>query len=535
MNHMTAHIDRSNIAATIAHHSNWALGDLLKETLDWHEATRQAHYPDQAKTYLSHLPMTERIVPVTSSLPLETVDGIVRPVWMRRLDAEHLNLRQATRQHVDITDYGAVGDGLTDCTLAFRLALRSNRHVHVPAGVYVVRGIRIPSNCVLEGASQQETIIKLSDRAPKHRRLLRNATPFAGNHHIEVSHLTLDWNVERLGDVDRTSSGDTASSALTFAHVKFGWIHHVTAKNAGLHAFDITSPHYHYLGDGLRAKKGSRYVWLDHCEATNYGDDGITTHHSDALYITNCYCHHPHGRTHAHGFSNSNGIEIDDGSRHVTLVNNMSEGCFGGVEVKAHGTSSAAHDVHIFGHFSYHDNRSFNFRHISHHLADDPQSKTARFLSGTNLVSMEPVRSKLYTKSSARSLVVSAYQDVLIHGFTAIGNPDYDYRANPALAVQYKSRNVRLKRIATSGFASGRADIELFGGDNRTDHVTIEDVICRNSAPVALKIGGQLTKITLQRIEGEQKSGDVLISTSSPIEAHDLFAYGFSDRIRNDV
>lgn len=95
---------------------------------------------------------------------------------------------------------------------------------------------------------------------------------------------------------------------------------------------------------------------------------------------------------------------------------------------------------------------------------------------------MEPVRSKLYTKSSARSLVVSAYQDVLIHGFTAIGNPDYDYRANPALAVQYKSRNVRLKRIATSGFASGRADIELFGGDNRTDHVTIEDVICRNSA-----------------------------------------------------
>ncbi|TCI44278.1 MULTISPECIES: glycoside hydrolase family 55 protein [unclassified Exiguobacterium] len=532
---MMNQIDRTHIAATIARHAAWSTDELLTETLAWHQATRHDHYPDQSKSYRSHLPMTERITPVTSALPLEVVDDLVRPVWMRRLDAEHLNLLQTTRHHVDVTDYGAVGDGKTDCTLAFRLALRSNRHVHVPAGVYIVRGVRIPSNCVLEGAGQQDTVLRLADGIPKHRRLLRNATPFYGNHHIEVAHLTLDWNVERLGDVDRTSSGDTASSALTFAHVKFGWVHHVTAKGAGLHAFDITAPHYHYLGDGLRAKKGSRYIWLDRCEATNYGDDGITTHHSDAIYITNCYCHHPHGRTHAHGFSNSNGIEVDDGSRHVVLVNNMTEGCFGGVEVKAHGTSSAAHDVHIFGHVSYRDNRSFNFRHIGHHLADDPESKTARFISGTNLLSIEPVRSKLYAKSSPRSLVISAYQDVLIHGFTAIGDPSYDYTGHPALAVQYKSRNVQLKRIATSGFVSSRADIELFGGDNRTDHVTIEDVTCRNSAPISVKIGGQLANVVLKHIEGEQKSGDVLISTSSPVEAHDLFAYGFSDRVRSDA
>lgn len=532
---MKTQIDRTNIAAAIAHHAAWTTDELVPETLAWHQTTRHNRYPEQPRSYRSLLPMTERIVPVKSAIPLEIVDNLVRPIWMRRLDAEHLNLLQATRHHVDVTDFGAVGDGKTDCTLAFHLALRSNRHVHVPAGVFIVRGVRIPSHCVLEGAGQHKTIIQLADGAPKHRRLMRNTTPFAGNHHIEVAHLTLDWNVARLGDVDRTSSGDTASSALTLAHVQFAWVHHVTAKNAGLHAFDITAPHYHYLGDGLRAKKGSRYIWIDRCEASHYGDDGITTHHSDAIYITNCYCHHPHGRTHTNGFSNSNGIEVDDGSRHVVLVNNMTESCFGGVEVKAHGTSSAAHDVHIFGHLSYHDNRSFNFRHIAHHLADDADSKTARFISGTNLVSIEPVRSKLYAKSSARGLVVSAYRDVLINGFTAIGDPSYDYKGNPALAVQYKSRNVRLKRIVVSGFISGRADIELFGGANRTDDVTVEDVTCRNSAPISVKIGGQLTNVVLRRIEGEQKSGDVLISTSSPVEAHDLFAYGFSDRVRRDA
>lgn len=527
--------DPHAIASMIASHSDWSEEDLIQQTLEWHRATREASYFEQQQSIPCRIPLTERITPVRTSFPLEQVDGIVRPVWMRRLDAEYLNLLQTTKQCVDVTDYGAVGDGKTDCTLAFRLAIRSNRRVFVPAGVYIVRGIRLPSNCVLEGAGQDVTILKLSDRAPKYRRLLRNATPFAGNHHIEVCHLTLDWNVARLGDVKRTTSGDTTSSALTFAHVTYGWVHHVTAKNAGLHAFDITSPHYHYLGDGLRAANGSRYIHLDHLEATNYGDDGITTHHSDAIYITNCYCHHPHGRTHAVGFSNSNGIEIDDGSRHVTLVNNKSEGCFGGIEVKAHGTSSAAHDVHIFGHLSVHDNRSFNFRHIGHHLADDPNSETARFLSGTNLVSVEPIHSSLYTKSSPRSLVVSAYQDVLIHGLTAIGDPTYDYEQHPALAIQYKSRRVQLKRIAVRGFTTARADLELFGGDNRTDEVTIENLRCQESAPIALKIGRQLEHLALHQIEGQKKSGDVLISTKSPIDVHDLIAQGFSDRVRSDV
>lgn len=531
---MVHEIDRHDIASSIARISPFAMHTLIPHTLEWHDTTRQTRYRDAWKRDTHFLPMTERIAPVSSALPLESYEGSVRPMWMRRLDAEHLNLQQQLTARVDVTDFGAVGDGQTDCTRAFRQALKSGRHVFVPEGVYVVSGVRIPSLCVLEGAGQDKTILRLADHAPKHRRLLRNATPRLGNHHIEVAHLTLDWNVSRLGQTKRTTSGDTASSAFMFAHVTYGWVHHVKAMAAGLHAFDITSPHYHYLGDGLRGAKGSRYIHLDSCEATDYGDDGITTHHSDAIYISNCYCHHPHGRTHAKGFSNSNGIEIDDGSRHVVLANNMSEGCFGGVEIKAHGTSSAAHDVHIFGHISLHDNRSFNFRHIGHHLADDPDSQTARFISGTNLISIEPIHTDLYVNSAPRSLVISAYQDVLINGFTAIGDPEYDYRRQPLLAIQYKSRRIRLERLDLSGFRHARADLELFGGNNRTDVVHIKHVFCHASAPIGIQVGRSLTDVAIEDATGTQTDGDRFISTRSPIQTTSLAATGFRHQLFED-
>ena len=85
----------------------------------------------------------------------------------------------------------------------------------------------------------------------------------------------------------------------------------------------------------------------------------------------------PSGRSHKKGFSNSNGIEVDDGSRNVLLVHNSSARCFGGVEIKAHQNSSAASNVQIVGHISVNDNRSYNFRHIGHHKSTDAKSKTA--------------------------------------------------------------------------------------------------------------------------------------------------------------
>jgi len=427
--------------------------------------------------------------------------GNVYPDWKEALDEEYRRLQSNITREVNILDYGAVGDGKTDCTAAFQKALGPGKvKVIVPEGVFVTKGIRLPSWTWLIGKGQNTTI-KLHDLADKGRRLITNASHWRGNHHICVQGLNLDWNVERLGAAEKTSTWGNHSSCLTYANVTYGWVKQVNAINAGLHGFDITSTLYNYAGDGWRARRGSKFVWLDGLTAFGFGDDGITTHHSNYIWISNCHMCDPSGRAHQKGFSNSNGIEVDDGSRHVLLVNNSTARCFGGVEIKAHQNSSAASNVQIVGHLSVHDNRSFNFRHIGHHKMTDSESRTARNILAANLAAIAPIPTELYKGSTPRGLVVSAYQNVVINYITFIGDPEWDFQGQPIAAIQYRARNVLLNHVAFKNFKNAGAGIKVFGGDNRADSVHIRNVYHDFPDPEAtVQIGSGVQTINIENI-----------------------------------
>ncbi|WP_018662688.1 glycosyl hydrolase family 28-related protein [Heyndrickxia acidiproducens] len=398
-----------------------------------------------------------RKYPVQNWKTIADQNGLVYPEWKKALDQEYIKLLDAAEKVVNVLDFGAVGDGKTDNTKAFKKAIgKGYVRVRVPAGVFLTKGIQLPSWTCLEGEGKGVTTIKLHPDAPKKTRLVSNSSHMRGNSHILVQNLSLDWNLERLGVGEKSSAGNNRSSCLTFAHVSYGWVKHVEAINAGLHGFDVSSTRYHYLGDGFLAPGRSRFIWLDGLTAYGFGDDGITNHHSDYIFISNSHCCDPSGRAHKKGFSNSNGIEIDDGSRHVWLCNNSSARCFGGVEIKAHHNASAASNVHIFGHLSVNDNRSFNFRHIGHHKGKDTDSKTAHHIVAAGLVSIAPIYTDLYENSTPRSLVVSAYQNVVINGLTAIGDPDDDFKGQPVIAVQYRAKNVVLNDISVTGFKNAK-------------------------------------------------------------------------------
>ncbi|MBM6614516.1 glycoside hydrolase family 55 protein [Desemzia sp. RIT804] len=409
---------------------------------------------------LLYLPLlTKPKTDYTVSPPI-TVDktGLVHPYW-KGLFTQAMK-EVAELEQVSVTDFGAVGDGQTDCTEAFREAIgKGRRRVFVPAGVYRTRGLKLPSYTALIGAGTVETVLLLADEAPKKERLITNQDYWKGNHHIEIAHLTLNWNVERLSKEERTSAGGTASSGITLAHVQFAWVKQVKIINPGLHGVDVTSIRYNYFGDGRRSVLGSRFVWVDEVEVTGFGDDGITTHHSDDLLITNSYLHHPSGRAHKKGFSNSNGIEVDDGSQHVVLANNRTAFCFGGIEIKAHETSSAASDTQIIGHYSYHDNRSYNFRHIGHHQLEDTQSQSAYGIRATYLVADSPQYTNLYLKSTPRALVVSAYQRVVIHSFFA--QAGQDEQDSIAISLQYRANQVKLREIKLEGYTRSKKALRV--------------------------------------------------------------------------
>lgn len=385
-------------------------------------------------------------------------DGEAVPSWLTKLDIEFEELQNEIKMERSIIEFGAIGDGVTDNTQAFRKAIgRGCCKVILPEGVFVTKGIKLPSNTYLVGAGKGKTILKLHPDAPKSAILVTNKHHISGNHHIYVEGMTLDWNAKRLPPQERTASGNNRSSCLTLAHVTYGWVRKVEAIHAGLHAFDVSSTLYYYIKDGFIGPGRSKYIWLDELNGYGFGDDGITTHHSDYIFISRSHMCDPSGRAHEQGFSNSNGIEIDDGSRYVWLSNNTTARCFGGVEIKAHHNASAASNVTIIGHLSVHDNRAYNFRHIGHHKGKDPDSKTAYNLRIMNVIAIAPVFTPLYEASTPRGMVISAYRNVVVNQFTLLGDPTYDFGGHPVIAVQFRANSVVLNKIYIEGFyhASG--------------------------------------------------------------------------------
>jgi hypothetical protein len=318
--------------------------------------------------------------------------------------------------------------------------------------------------------------------------------------------------MERLAHEEKTSAGNNRSSCLTFANVKYGWMMDLEGINPGLHCFDVSSTKYTYLGDGTRSKGGSSYIWLDNLNGHGYGDDGITTHHSENIFISNSHMCDPCGRSHKHGFSNSNGIEIDDGSRNVWLWNNSTSRCFGGLEIKAHHTASAASNVHIVGHLSVNDNRAYNFRHIGHHKETDPVSKTAFHISATGIYAIAPIFTGLYKDSTPRGLVISGYDHAVINHFTLIGDTSYDYMKNPVVAIQYRARNILLNNIAIKDFKTASAAIKVFGGKNGAEDVVIRNVTCDHYLSDPVLIGSDATNIVTENIIVQKQEKETSIT-----------------------
>ena len=129
-----------------------------------------------------------------------TVDGegSVFPEWKKQLDQAMIQLSSQTKT-VSVLDYGAVGDGVTDCTEAFKKAISTGfRCVMIPPGQYKIKGIRLPSYTELIGSGTALTELILSDFAPRKTTLLTNWHYLKGNSHIRIEGLTLDWNNKRI-------------------------------------------------------------------------------------------------------------------------------------------------------------------------------------------------------------------------------------------------------------------------------------------------------------------------------------------------
>ena len=456
------------------------------------------------------------------------LDGTNQPLLSKRLKydfeiiknkmEENFNyLNKKIERIVNVNDYGADPTGEQDSTEAFKQAVRGgNVHVHMTAGTYKVTGIKLPNNTVLSGEGKDITTIKFADETPAENIVITNEDMSGNAHNIGIKDFTVNGNKWRQNK-KFNAAGGSLSSNVRFAGVKHGFAYNIKSVDALLHGIDITyaNDDYFYQGDGVRVNEEleSKYIHIDNCEASGFGDDGITTHHSRYLVITNNYSHH------ATGGGNNNGIEIDDGSQHVMLDNNKTEENFGGLEIKAHETASAASHVFVSNHMSIKDNRSYNIRHIGHHIASDTKSKTAYDVMLNNCTSVTPYKNDIYPGSTPRAMVVSAYRNVQINNFTAIG--DGTFQANmPVIAIQYRAENVTFNGLNIRGFKNASADFQIYGGSNRPKKITISNFnIIDSSSNKGIANGSSVydTKIIGGNMQG-QGTGTAIFSYNNNTE-----------------
>lgn len=413
----------------------------------------------------------------------------------KTMEDNYKSLNEKIERIVNVNDYGADPTGQEDSTEAFKKAFANGgRHVHMTAGTYVISGLKLPSNTILSGEGYVATKFKIADDAPAETIGITNLDMNGIAENIGIEGFSFDGNRTRQGGTLKPSGG-SLSSNIRFAGVKGGFIRGIKSTDSLLHGIDVTyaSDDYGYPGDGVRVERHleSEYIWIDDCETTGFGDDGITTHHSRYLFISNSYSHHPFK-----GGGNNNGIEIDDGSQYVYLDNNKTEENFGGLEIKGHAPISSASGVFVNNHISIKDNRSYNIRHIGHHSAKDPASKTAYDIMLNNCVAITPYKNDVYPGSDPRAMVISAHRNVQINNFTAIGDGTFT-AGQPVIAIQYRAENVTFNGVNVRGFTNASADIKIFGGANRPKKVTISNVNIYKSANVGIDNGSSVydTKI----------------------------------------
>jgi len=151
------------------------------------------------------------------------------------------------RPWVDVRAYGAMGDGITDDTIAIQAALDQGGTIFVPNGTYIISStLLIGSNTRLLG---QGPLAVLRLKAGANTQILRNADQVGGNASIVVENLTLDGN--------KAQQTALTGANLNFTKVTDGIIRGVITKDgadSGLWLVDCN----HILVHGVTAISNTR-------------------------------------------------------------------------------------------------------------------------------------------------------------------------------------------------------------------------------------------------------------------------------------
>jgi len=402
-------------------------------------------------------------------------------------------------EEINVKDFGARGDGVTDDFNAIQTALSSvssYSKVYVPKGTYIIsQELKLLNNTYLYGDGIGATIIKLSNSATAFQNVLtnvsntRSSATNTGNFNIIIKDLEVDGNVNRFpGNYSEGSS--TSSCGIGLANVQHALIENVYSHDCCKHCFDIAASQTQDNNATLYVAGPSYDIHLKDVIAYRAGDDGITTHYSHNITIENA-CVSGKG-----GFlvpTNSNGIEIDDGSSDVSIFGGYVRDCIRGLEVKGHGGAPAAKRVSVYGLVCENNTTNFELRHL---FWDSGNSQTAFDVSLNDCTSINPL-STPNIDVTPRALRMSSYNGVYINNFKVVG----PCTTTNAIYMYGGLKNVHINGLSFQSVSAGVTEALLRVDTGCVGNFTFRNINFRDSIGIPIYVTGNVPNITIENVD----------------------------------
>jgi len=287
--------------------------------------------------------------------------------------------------HINVKDFGAKGDGVTDDYVSITAAITAaaGQVLIFPKGVYrtsqqiffkesnsIIRGegdVTIKNMDGIDGRVGCAAVGNPYTVSEAYSGAWKNYPPTSN---VIVENIKFDYNRERwFNDIARPDVADRWNSCgLSIANAQYVTIKNCRVTDGKRQSIEITCPtaKYDYPDDSDDARPGTlieminmpshpvdvngdaifcaQFITIDNCIAEGSGDDVIATHWVSNVLIKNSLFQYTSGKGSS---SNTNCIEIDDGSRNITVDNCTAYNGMGGIEVKGHPPQPSPYNIVI--------------------------------------------------------------------------------------------------------------------------------------------------------------------------------------------
>lgn len=397
--------------------------------------------------------------------------------------------------------------GAIDAALAY-CAGRAKLYIP-PVLHYIARTIELPSNTFIFSDGKDNIVFKMEGTVRRGEMLM--VTGHRGVHktNITIQGFGIDSNRDRwtVADnssvyMDMTPTGAwyernlaaLSGSGLVVCNSSNVRVLDFKSIDAYSHCIDVTAP-----SDGRGQSSAVLYdpepsydVVIDDVVVSGHGDDGVTTHQSHDIFIDRVVSL---GASGVKVQINANGVEIDDGSRDITVGTIKAFRCTHALSVQGHTDSPAPYNISVGSVTAINCVKAAQLTHTGWDSETDPsgisggdgsgRSPTARCVSIDRILCIAPRQTEFFgvVELARGAISLQSYEDVRIGSIVCTDSVD-------DLAVGIDGVLPSTPLAPTAPFLVG-----TYGG--RTRGVTIGQVVIRgfNDADVGVRLAPRYGKV----------------------------------------